>query len=77
MPKVCGKGLSKEGTKPNPWVVFLRTHKKKFATKDGTLASFRADFRAKMTRRLFRVEDKSWTKKRKREEYHKILCAYF
>lgn len=85
MANACKKGssecystkLSKKCTKPNPWVVFLRTHKGKFASKEDMLASYRADFLAKMTRRLSRVEDKSWTKKQKREEFQKILCAYF
>ncbi|CAM9181104.1 unnamed protein product [Ectocarpus sp. 12 AP-2014] len=81
---VCKKGsskcystkVSKQCTKPNPWVVFLRTHKGKFANKDDMLASYRADFQEKMARRLSRVEEKSWTKKRKKGVSQNSLCLF-
>lgn len=68
---------SRQCVKPNPWVVFLRTHKGKYANKEDMLADYKADFQVKMQKRLSSVEDKTWSNKRKREEYQKILCRYF
>lgn len=60
-----------------PWLVFDRTHKGKFANKEGMLANYKADFQVKMENLLPRVEEKDRTNKRKREEYTKISCRYF
>lgn len=69
--------VTKRCIRPNPWLVFLRTHKGKFANKQDMLANYKDDFQIKMAKKLSIVEDKSWTNKRKREEYQKILCRYF
>jgi len=68
---------STKSVKPNPWIVFLRTNKGKYAKEGDTLSDYKAHFRSKMEKSLSVVEDKDWPNKRKREEYHKILCRYF
>ena len=61
----------------NPWVVFFRTHREKFASRDEELADCCAKFQHQMKHRLSKVEVNRWTSSRKKAEYHKILCAYF
>lgn len=41
------------------------------------LDDYKTHFRVKMGKLLSSVEEKDWTNKRKRDEYHKILCRYF
>lgn len=64
-------------TRPNCWVVFLRTHKGKFANRDEIVSKYEDDFRAKMIKRLEKLDDKMWTKKYRKMQYHKIICEYF
>lgn len=72
-----GDKLKPERKKPNPWAVFFRTNKGKFANKEDSLSDYRADFQVKMVKLLSRVEAERWDNKRKREEYQKIIYRYF
>lgn len=72
-----GDTLKPQRKNPNPWAVFFRTNKGKFANKQDSLSDYKADFQVKMVKLLSRVEAERWDNKRKREEYQRIICRYF
>lgn len=69
--------LTKNGKKcltPNPWIVFLRTHKKEFKSVGEASKYYQKFFKVAVLKKLVGV---SGTPKQKKEAYHKIICSFF
>lgn len=73
--------LSKDGTKctkPNAWIVFLRTHKNEFKTRKDLSKFYRTNFKVKMKAQMIRAAEKqNATEKQKKVIFQKIICNFF
>lgn len=72
----CYQTKKKKCRTPNPWLVFLRTHKNKFHSVGAASAHYRKNLRPVLNGWIKGLSNK-YTVKRAKEMYRKKICNYF